>query len=164
MYNIQRHLAYNDWANNKLTEILSSVEPSLIDAETPSSFNTVRKTVYHVWDAQEIWFTRLKGNEISEWPSQLFTGSFEEGLQQFSASSKALHDFIADKDRAFLDTNIHYKNMKGIAYAQPVEDILFHLVNHGTFHRGQVVTMLRTLGHTSFQSTDLIAYMRLQQV
>jgi hypothetical protein len=101
MYNIQRHLAYNDWANNKLTEILSSVEPSLIDAETPSSFNTVRKTVYHVWDAQEIWFTRLKGNEISEWPSQLFTGSFEEGLQQFSASSKALHDFIAEQRSRF---------------------------------------------------------------
>ena len=163
MYNIHRHLAYNDWANQKLAEILSSVEPGLIDTETPSSFNTVKKTIYHVWDAQEIWFTRIQGNEITEWPSKSFTGSFEEGMQLFTSSSKALHDFIASKDRAFLDTHIHYKNMKGIAYSQPVEDILFHLVNHGTFHRGQVVTMLRTLGHTDFQSTDLITYMRLQQ-
>ena len=163
MYNIHRHLAYNDWANQKLAEILSSVEPGLIDTETPSSFNTVKKTIYHVWDAQEIWFTRIQGNEITEWPSKSFTGSFEEGMKLFTSSSKALHDFIASKDRAFLDTHIHYKNMKGIAYSQPVEDILFHLVNHGTFHRGQVVTMLRTLGHTDFQSTDLITYMRLQQ-
>jgi uncharacterized damage-inducible protein DinB len=162
MYNIQRHLAYNDWANSKLAEILSSVEPSLIDTETPSSFDTIKKTVYHVWDAQEIWFTRLKGNEITDWPSKSFTGSFEEGLKLFVESSKALHDFIASKDRDFLDKQIHYKNMKGVEYAQPVEDILFHLVNHGTFHRGQVVTMLRTLGHTNLQNTDLISYMRLQ--
>jgi len=163
MYSIQRHLAYNDWANKKLAEILSLVEPSLTDTESPSSFNTIRKTIYHVWDAQEIWFTRIQGNEISNWPSQSFTGNFEEGLKLFTENSKALFDFIESKDRAFLDTNIHYKNMKGVAYAQPVEDILFHLVNHGTFHRGQVVTMLRTLGHTNLQSTDLITYMRIQQ-
>ncbi len=162
MYNIQRHLAYSYWANNKIAGLLKTVSPDLIEKETPSSFNTLKKTIYHIWDAEVVWFTRLQGGQISTWPSESFTGNFNEALDAFAANSKALHEFIATKDRAFLDSLIHYKNLKGLEFSQPVEDILFHVVNRGSFHRGQVITMLRALGHTQLENTDLIAYMRLQ--
>jgi uncharacterized damage-inducible protein DinB len=52
--------------------------------------------------------------------------------------------------------------MKGIEFKSAVDEILFHVVNHGTFHRGQMITMLRELGYTSFPSQDLIAFTREQ--
>ena len=50
--------------------------------------------------------------------------------------------------------------MKGEEFKNGVEGILFHVVNHGTFHRGQILTMLRELGFTSFPSQDLITFLR----
>jgi uncharacterized damage-inducible protein DinB len=162
MYNIQRHLAYSYWANNKIANLLKNVSPELIDKETPSSFNTIKKTIYHIWDAEVIWFTRIQGGQITTWPSESFTGNFNEALEAFANNSKALSDFIQSKDRAFLDSLIHYKNLKGLEFAQPVEDILFHVVNHGSYHRGQIITMLHALGHSQVENTDLISFMRLK--
>lgn len=162
MYNIQRHLEYNYWANNKIANLLITVSPEILEKETPSSFNTIKKTVYHIWDAEVIWFTRIQGNQITTWPSESFEGNVLEGLDAFVNNSKELCDFIQSKDRAFLDSIIHYKNLKGLEFSQPVEDILFHVVNHGSYHRGQIITMLRALGHTKVENTDLISFMRLK--
>ena len=54
---------------------------------------------------------------------------------------------------------ISYKDMRGNAYAQPVWQIILHLVNHGTPHRGQISGFLRSMGHTP-PPLDLIAYYR----
>ncbi len=162
MYQIQKHLAYNVWANERITSFITDAGLEIAEQETPSSFNTIRKTIYHIWDAEVIWFTRVKGEQITTWPSESFTGNFEEALKAFTENSKQLQAYVERKDRALLDTVIRYKNLKGVEYAQPVEEILFHVVNHGSYHRGQVVTMLRALGYTNLQTTDLISYLRLQ--
>ena len=160
MYTIQKHLQYNAWANQKTVEILKDVDDNTLDTELKSSFPTIRKTLLHIWDAQQIWLLRLQGQPTTKWPSQDFTGGTGELYKQYIGDSKALANFIASKDRAFLDSHISYKNMKGQDFTSNVEDILFHVVNHGTFHRGQIVTMLRELGFTSFPSQDLITYLR----
>ena len=85
-------------------------------------------------------------------------------LAGFLENSRKVEEFVASKDRKFLDEVITYKNTKGFEYSNAVEDILFHLVNHATFHRGQVITMLRELGFDKFPPQDLIAYLREQQV
>jgi uncharacterized damage-inducible protein DinB len=163
MYTIQKHLQFNVWANAKIVEILSKLDENFFDTEVISSFPSIRKTLHHVWDAEQIWFTRLKGGEATTWPSASFKGGKNELLAGFLDNSRKLEEFIADKDRKFLDGIITYKNTKGIEYSNAVEDILFHLVNHASFHRGQLITMLRQLGVEKFPSQDLIAYMREQQ-
>jgi len=160
MYTIQKHLQYNVWANQKIATFLATVDEQVLDAEMKSSFPSIRKTLMHVWDAQQIWFIRLQGESISKWPSQDFTGDTNALLSTFIANSQSLVDFIVTKDRAYLDSSIIYKNMKGTEFSTPVEEILFHVVNHGTFHRGQLITMLRELGFTSFESQDLITFLR----
>lgn len=162
MYTIQKHLQFNAWANGKIVEILSNVDENLFEKEVKSSFPSLRKTILHVWDAEQIWFTRLQGGNPTTWPSAAFHGTNKEMLAGFIKNSTDLAVFMADKDRAFLDSKITYKNMKGLEFTQPVEDILFHVVNHGSFHRGQLITMLRELGFDKFPSQDLIAYQRLQ--
>lgn len=161
MYTIQKHLQYNAWANHKIAEILTGVDDEFFDKEVKSSFPSLRKTVLHIWDAEQIWFTRLKGGETKAWPSEGFKGNNKELLSSFVSDTMQITGFVANKDRAYLDSIIHYKNMKGLEFSQPAEDILFHVVNHGTYHRGQLITMLRQLGFEKFPVLDLIAYLRL---
>ena len=162
MYTIQNHLQYNAWANERIVVFLANLDDAILDTEIKSSFPSLRKTIMHIWDAQQIWFMRLRGVTITGWPSQSFTGGTKEMLDGFIADSHAMVNFIASKDQAYLNGNADYNTLNGTAYTTPVEVILSHVVNHGTFHRGQVITMLRELGFTSFESQDLIAYYRLE--
>ena len=153
-------MQFNAWANGKIVEILTKVDENFFDAEVKSSFPSIRKTLHHMWDAEQIWLTRLKGGEATTWPSATFKGGKDELLNGFLADTKNLTAFIADKDRAYLDGKITYKNTKGIEFSNVIEEILFHVVNHGSFHRGQIITMLRELGFKDFPAQDLIAYLR----
>ncbi len=162
MYTIQRHLKYNSWATEILSNMLSALNQEQWEQELVSSFPSIKKTVLHIWDAQVIWLTRLKGGEVSGvWPSSHFNGTKEEAISGYLQSAKDLSDFIEDKDQAFLDNKLHYKNMKMLEYTTPVDEILFHTVNHATHHRGQIFTMLRQVGFTEIVNTDLITYVRL---
>jgi uncharacterized damage-inducible protein DinB len=63
---------------------------------------------------------------------------------------------------AFLNSDITYHNFKGENFNNKVSGIIKHVVNHGSFHRGQVVTILRTLGINTIPSTDYIQWLRTQ--
>lgn len=160
-YTLQQHLAYNVWANGKIAEFIAKADEKLFDTEVKSSFPTLRKTVYHVWDAEFIWLKRLQGESLSDWPSNNYTGNKEEALKVWADCSKNFYDFITAKDEAYYQEVCAYKSVKGDAFKSTVEEIIMHVVNHGTFHRGQMVTILRGLGYTDLSSTDLITFTRL---
>jgi uncharacterized damage-inducible protein DinB len=161
MYTIHRHLQFNVWANQKIVDMLANVDESALEKEVISSFPTIKITLLHIWDAQLLWLTRMKGGLTPIWPSTEFKGGKKELLEGLVQSAKDLADYIATRDQAFLDSSLTYKNMKLIEYTNGVEEILFHVVNHGTFHRGQFFTMMRELGYTSFENIDLSTYFRL---
>lgn len=159
-YAIKKHLAYNEWANTKIADVLREVDDQIFFQDNKSSFPSIAKTVLHIWDAQHIWVTRMKGSNISKWPSASFKGSKDDSLNGLIESSSELSTFLLSKTKPFLATTYPYKNMKGEPFESTYEDTLFHVVNHGTYHRGQIVTMLREAGITQLPSTDLIHYLR----
>ncbi len=159
-YTINKHLQYNHWASGKIVEFLSNADEKVFDAEVNSSFPTIKKTILHIWDAEVIWHIRLQGESPNTWPSTTFNGSNSELLLGFVEQSKLLADFIESSGEDFLHKQITYKNIKGDSFTNTVEEILFHVVNHGTFHRGQLITMMRSLGFTKFSPEDLITFLR----
>lgn len=150
--------AYNLWANKRIAEILKNAEPELLDEPVVSSFPTLRKTVYHVWDAEYIWLRRLEGESISYWPSEKLTS--ETPIDGFLEVSNKLLDIVKYHDDEWLNEVCEYSNLKGNKFVQPKFQVLMHVFNHSTFHRGQLVTMLRTVGVTDLVSTDFITYLR----
>ena len=160
MHTIQKHLDFNLWANGKFVEILKTVDENIFEQEVVSSFPSLRKTIAHVWDAEFIWLKRLEGISLTEWPSKTFSGNKDECLNDFLQNSKNLADYIALKDKDYCESTINFKTMNGDAFSETVEGIIYHVVNHGSFHRGQLVTMMRTLGITTVPSTDFIRYLR----
>jgi uncharacterized damage-inducible protein DinB len=150
-------LDYNWWAHKRLFD---PIDDSIVDRETPSSFNTLRKTVYHIWGAEELWLSRMKGDSTPVWQSQHFSGSFSEALTEMRKVNEAWIHLIKSKSDKDLQEIIAYKNVAGTPFANRLDHIVAHVCNHSTFHRGQIVTMLRALGETEIPATDMIAYFR----
>ncbi len=159
MYSIHKHLTFNAWANTKTAEVLREVEDEIYFRENNSSFSSIAKTVQHMWGAQFIWLKRMEGESLGAFPHIGVTDKMVS-LEGLVKSSEEIQRFIESKDEAFLSSTYAYKNMKGDPFEDSYEETLFHVVNHSTYHRGQIITMLREAGVKNVVSTDLIHYLR----
>jgi uncharacterized damage-inducible protein DinB len=159
-YTLHQHLSYSVWATTRLAETLQPVDEKILHTEVKSSFSSIAKTLLHMWDAETIWLKRMQGVSPTSWPSQNFSGTNEDIFQGVINSSKQLLNFIESKEADFPQSKISYRNLKGELFEDIVEDLLFHVVNHGSYHRGQVTTLLHELGVNKIQSMDIIFYLR----
>jgi uncharacterized damage-inducible protein DinB len=156
-----RNARYNAWANGMFLSTLHSLDDETLDKEIISSFSSIRKTVYHMWGAEDVWLQRLQHVEKPVWKVLSFQGSFAEVCLMWAEASQGLISYISElPNDAALRSTIPVINMKGERFDDIIADVLLHVFNHATYHRGQIVTMLRQVGITTIPQTDLIAYMR----
>lgn len=150
---------YNMWANALFINELSKLSDEQLDKELISSFPTIRKTVSHIWSAEDIWLQRLGLKEQPVWAESVFTGSFEEMCTNWEETSKGLLSFI---ERQYSDTAfehvLQYYNLKKQSAKIPVYVVLVQVLNHGTYHRGQLVTMMRQVGVKKIPASDYVIY------
>ena len=157
---LKDYTKYNIWANERICRILEQLSADILDKEIISSFSTIRKTLYHIWDAEAIWNKRLNGKMFKEWPSEIFKGSFPEFKTEFLGGSGKFFMYVLNKEPKQLEQSLTYKNIKGEIFTNKICHIIQHVVNDSTFHRGQIITMLRTAGITELLPTDFIAFAR----
>ena len=158
-----RYTQFNYWANELLLSLIEKdIDDSLLDKTIVSSFPSLRKTVYHTWDAEFIWLKRLKGESLDDWPSKKFSGTFSEAKEQILKNDKAFIEYVGSLNDERLSGVFTYKNVEGKTFSNPLWESVLHCMNHSTYHRGQVVTMLRQLGLTNIPSTDFISYCRIK--
>lgn len=151
---------YNMWANQRLLHVLGGLGEERLDKDLGSSFPTLRSTIYHIWDVESIWYQRLQLATPVVRPTAGFTGTWQEFAQQFGRQSTMLKDFVATASDARLAHTIEYHHaVKGICKSA-VQHALLTVFNHSTFHRGQLVTMLRQSGVSKIPATDFIEFTR----
>ena len=155
---LHQYTSYNIWANTQFGILLKDLDLALLDKEVISSFPSLRKTVFHIWDAELIWLSRMKKQVVAWPPSAQYK---DPSIDEFVNASKAFDEFVRLEDDDFLKGTTTYKNTKGIEFSNPNSGIIMHCMNHSTFHRGQLVTMLRTVGITKIPQTDLIAFLKM---
>lgn len=158
-----RYARYNIWANQRMLTLLNGLSEEQLDKDLGGSFSSLRKTIYHIWDAESIWFQRLQLASPVLVPTRTFTGDWEEFTHLFTRQSEQLKDFVATASDAKLAHTIEYNRLaKGIGKSAVV-DALLTVFNHSTFHRGQLVTMLRQSGVSKIPPTDYIKYTALKK-
>lgn len=156
---LSQYVAYNYWANQRILDFILGLPEDLLNKEVPSSFKSLKKTVLHIWDAEMIWISRLKGKSMSYWPSQQI-GENETIAGLLDVSAEWI-GFLKDKDKNYFNLDCFYKSIAGKEYSQKIYMVVMHCMNHSSFHRGQVVTILRGLGiKEGIPETDMIAFDR----
>lgn len=156
---IQQYTDYNVWGNTQILKFHSLQDRAVLDIETHSSFPTIRKTLFHIADAQHIWYERMIGRSPADWPSKSMLP--DEVFSSIENTSVKFAELVAGKDENFLNAECSFKSLDGTEYSETNASIIMHCMNHSTFHRGQLITMFRALGlEGKMPRTDLIAYLR----
>jgi uncharacterized damage-inducible protein DinB len=156
-----RYADYNLWANKRIVEAMLNLDEIDADREVVSSFPSLRATVYHTWSAEYVWLQRLEFVEQPVWIQGSYTGTFAAACVEWERVSELLIQFVARQpdDLAF-EQICQFHDRQGVAHKSEMGQILHHVFNHSTYHRGQMVTILRQLGLKEIPGTDLIAYFR----
>lgn len=151
---------YNYWANARIIKSILEAGEERADMEINSSFPSVRKTLYHIYDAENVWLLRMKGLSYAWPPSQFFKGNLKEFCELLLKNSNDFKEYVNGLIEKDFIREVFYSNSKGVAFSTSVKDSITHCMNHSTYHRGQLVTMLRITGHTRFEPLDYIGYVR----
>lgn len=154
--------AYNVWANNIVCNWLEQINEGQWSREIVSSFNTIQETVLHIISAEKAWLERFEQQTNIAWLQFEYKGTKDEHIALWKSTSSKLKSFIDEFDETKLQSNLTFRRLNGDEYSMPYYELFAHVINHGSYHRGQLVTMLRQAGFASPGSTDLLNYYRIK--
>jgi uncharacterized damage-inducible protein DinB len=152
--------AYNTWAHQKIVDVILSLAEEKQMAEVPSSFDSLYKTMLHIWNAESIWWQRMKLNERIIEPAWNFNGTMKDITDGLMQQSKQWEEWVNNASDMMLDHVFQYQNSRKEYFKQPLYQMLLQVFNHDTYHRGQLVNMLRQLGIEKIPQTDFIVWSR----
>jgi uncharacterized damage-inducible protein DinB len=155
----QQLFAYDAWANAEAFAAAEALSEEQLTATIASSFPSVRSTLGHIVAAEWIWLRRWLGESPSAPPAWVEQASLGELKAQLAAIEAERARFLEDRTEADLEQPVPYRTLKGDADSEALSGQLRHVVNHSSYHRGQLATLLRQLGRVP-PGTDLIAYLR----
>lgn len=149
---------YNAWANQRVLEACAALNDEQFKRELGGSFPSVRDTLGHILGAEWVWLERWDGRSPATLPSSMDFANLEELRGRWNEVNRGLMEFVAKLTAADMTRDIEYTNFKGQQFKYPLGSMLQHVVNHGTYHRGQATNMLRMLGAKP-KSMDLLRYL-----
>jgi uncharacterized damage-inducible protein DinB len=151
---------YHYWARDRMYEALDPLTPEQAAADLGGSFASIHDTVVHLYAAEQAWYSRWQGTS----PAALLTGdqfpdlaSVREAWREHETKMRA---FLEELGESGISRVIEFKLLSGQAAASPFWQMLQHIVNHASYHRGQVTAKLRQLGAPPAKSMDMIAFYR----
>jgi uncharacterized damage-inducible protein DinB len=151
---------FNYWARDRMLAAVEALSPEQYTKDMGNSFKSLRDTLVHMYSAEWVWLTRWQGaSPTAPIPFDRFANLAELAAAWRELESQ-IRSLVDGLDAAGLEREHDYRLMNGQPGRSVFWHMLQHVVNHGTYHRGQVVTMLRQLGLPPGKSTDLIAFYR----
>jgi uncharacterized damage-inducible protein DinB len=153
-------LDYHYWARDRLLTAVDALTPEQFTRDMGSSFRSVRDTLAHIVGAETAWLARWQGHSPTALlPPDQFP-DVAAVRKVWTSLEGQVRSFLDDLGEEGVARVFEYKMLSGAPGASPFWQMLQHVVNHASYHRGQVVTMLRQLGAPPPKSLDLIAFYR----
>jgi len=147
-------VAYTRWADRMLLAPVAELTPAQYTLELGGSFPSLQATVAHLAGAAKLWSLRLSGQPYGGLPPSAEIPDVPTALVRLS-EAYVVFEQIAPEWQREPDTIFHFRNIAGLEKAVVRWQVFRHIVNHGTYHRGQIANMLRQLG-VKPPATDLL--------
>jgi uncharacterized damage-inducible protein DinB len=157
---VRQLLLYTLWADRICLKAVEEVRPEDLTRETGTSFGSLLGTLAHILGAQRRWLARLEGKALGPRPAtDLVTFPDWETLTAgWAETSAELGFLLASLTAEHVTADLHWTNGDGESHTRPLWQPILHLVNHSTYHGGQVVSLLRQMGYAA-PTTDLIDFL-----
>jgi uncharacterized damage-inducible protein DinB len=156
---LQRLFDYNRWATRRLLDAAEALAPDELRRDLKSSFPSLIDTLTHMIGAEWVWLQRWKGTSPSAFADTSALDSVRAVRNRFDTLWREQQGFLDGLENGDETRDVAYKTFKGEPDKRPLGDLMRHVVNHATYHRGQVVTLLRQLGAVP-PATDYIRWLR----
>lgn len=155
---VREIFVFHQWRCQAIQSALETVEMPKWDEQVPGSFGSLTELLNHLAWAEQVWLARIEEKPM---PARLA----ESSDQIFSIWNRVTRQWVELLDQAedsFMEQQYSFSNSKGKAYQMSTYEIVVHLMDHATYHIGQLMDKLRALGGTPV-STNYIHYLRAQQ-
>lgn len=145
---------YHVWANGVIIDRLKELPKEIYHKEIQSGFSSVSKVLSHIYLTDYAWFDIISGKSMND--AMAFTNQLREQVETKSIEEmKKIFLDLAERNKALLNSQEDIEKMivvdnpyAGLLETSISESVL-HVVTHGSYHRGNIATMLRQMGHTS---------------
>jgi uncharacterized damage-inducible protein DinB len=146
---------YNHWANEVLTGWLKSVDDQLLSREIKSSFPSIDLTLQHMIHAQNFWHVAISNSDINSLDEEVRTGSVDWVMAELLKGSQNLINLVNSLNDDDLMGMVSSPAMTKTKY-----EFMLHVINHNSYHRGQIITISRSLDLTdTIPNTDYDTYL-----
>jgi uncharacterized damage-inducible protein DinB len=159
---------YNQWMNKKLYDAAAAIGSEELHQNKGAFFGSIFGTLNHLVVADTLWLKRF-ANHPAQFQSlvklvalttptaldQQLCGALSDMAFLRATLDEVIIQFCAELSEDFFDSPFEYKSTKGILGRKVFGDVLMHLFNHQTHHRGQATTLFSQLG-IDVGATDLI--------
>ena len=154
---------YNAWANARLFRMAGALQDDLYRKEVGAYFKSLHGTLNHLLAADRIWMHRLTG--VGDHPDKLNAILFDDLPSLHAArveEDSRIIGFVQGLEEPAFEEALEYRTLNGTPQRQRRREILAHLFNHQTHHRGQAHAILTVLGVTEPDSLDVLIMLREQ--
>ncbi len=145
---VQTLYAFNRWATARIIDMVRPLAPAEFTADLRTSHDSIHGTLVHTMWAEWIWLERWRGSS----PTRVFAPAEYPDLAAIETAWRGIageqEAFLGGLTEARLAERLTYANVQGERWTYALGHMMQHVVNHSTYHRGQVVTLLRQLGRT----------------
>lgn len=153
---------YNAWVSSIAISWLKQISEEQWQQEINSSFSSVRLTTLHMVSAEKVWLDFWKGIPQPTFLSATFTGTKQDLISIWKQASEEVKQYMASCSEQDYQRSVRF-GWAGQSWELEFWQTVAHFNNHATYHRGQLVTLLRQVGFSSFSNTDMATYFRTHQ-
>jgi len=151
---------YHYWARDRLLDAAGRLSAEQLTRDLGNSFPSIRDTLVHLYGAERIWCARWEGESPQGMPNPADFPDLARIRAVWLEQEQRVRAVLEKLGEQGVGQPITYRTLNGEPQTQPFWQMLQHLVNHGSYHRGQVTTMMRQLGAAPPKGMDLIAFYR----
>ena len=151
--------AFNAWANNRIFEALQPLPAEEVTRDMKSSHGSIHGTIAHMAAAEKIWLSRLVGSPDKDLMPASAMPTLADVRAVWESTGYGIAKYLGGMTDRKLQETFSVTYASGKTYTYITWQAFQHVVDHSTYHRGQIITMLRQLGHQP-PSTGLIGFYR----